>query len=367
MFSKYKPSGDQPDAIKYLTEGLKQGIKYQTLLGATGTGKTFTMANIIQDIQQPTLILAHNKTLAAQLFSEFRDYFPNNAVRYFISYYDYYQPEAYVPHRDLYIEKEVEINKDIERYRAASTQALLTRKDVIIVASVSSIYGLGDPEDFMSLTREYKVGEQYQRDKILHQLTDLLYERSEYDFMPGNYRVRGESIDIYSSGIDNAIKLSFFGNELEEIVIINPISGETIEKPLTVKVFPAKQYVTPFDKLKESIPRILDELKKRVDFFKKIGKELEAKRLEQRVNYDIEMLQEVGYVSGIENYSRIIEGRSPGSSPSTLLDYFPNDWLLFVDESHITLPQVRGMYAGDQARKKNLVEYGFRLPSAVRI
>jgi excinuclease ABC subunit B len=365
LHSKFDPSGDQPNAIKMLTNGIKANLAHQTLLGATATGKTFTMANIINNVQLPTLVLAHNKTLAAQLFSEFSDFFPENAVRYFISYYDYYQPEAYVPQRDLYIEKEVEINKDIERYRAASTQALLTRKDVIIVASVSSIYGLGNPDDFMELTREFVVNEKYKRDNILHQLTDLLYERSEYDFVPGNYRVRGDIIDIYTSGIDNAIRLNFFGDVLESIIVINPITAETIDKPDSVLVFPAKQYVTPAEKLQKSIPLILDELKKQIAFFKNAGKELEAKRLEQRVNYDIEMLQEVGFVSGVENYSRIIEGRSPGSSPSTLFSYFPDDWLLFVDESHITLPQVRGMFAGDQARKQNLVDYGFRLPSAM--
>lgn len=363
--SKYKPSGDQPRAIEYLTTGIEYGLKNQVLLGATGTGKTFTMANVIQNIQRPTIILAHNKTLAAQLYSEFRDFFPENDVRYFISYYDYYQPESYIPSKDVYIEKEVDINKDIEKYRAAATQSLLTKSDVIIIASVSAIYGLGNPEDFMALTREYVVGDSYIRDNVLHQLLDLQYERSEFEFQPGNFRIRGDNIDIYSVGGDTAIKLQFFGDELENIVVINPISGQMIEKPSKVKVFPAKQYITPFDKLKVAIPRIENELKIQVDILKKRDRLLEAKRLEQRVKFDIEMMNEVGYVKGIENYSRIIENRGVGTAPSTLLSYLPKDWLLFIDESHITIPQIRGMHAGDRARKVNLVDYGFRLPSAL--
>ncbi|QQR93318.1 DEAD/DEAH box helicase family protein [bacterium] len=374
LHSKYKPSGDQPKAIDYLTQGINYGLKNQVLLGATGTGKTFTIANVIENIQKPTLVLAHNKTLAAQLFSEFKEFFPNNAVEYFISYYDYYQPESYVPSKDLYIEKEVDINKDIERYRAATTQSLLTRSDVIIVASVSAIYGLGNPEDYMALTRNLKVREDYPRDKLIHQLIDLQYERSELDFIPGSFRIRGDIIDIYQVGGENAIRLEFFGDTLEQINLFHPLTGEKIgNKPESIqgssiteiKIFPAKQYVTPEEKLVSSIPKIQEELVKRIDYFKNRSLIVESKRIEQRVNFDIEMLQEVGYVSGIENYSRIIEGREVGSSPSTLLDYFPKDWLLVVDESHMTIPQVRGMYNGDRARKTNLVEYGFRLPSAL--
>lgn len=365
LHSDYKPAGDQPEAIAQLVEGLNRNLKHQVLLGATGTGKTFTMANIIQTVQKPTLVLAHNKTLAAQLFSEFKKFFPENAVKYFISYYDYYQPESYIPSKDLYIEKEVEINKDIEKYRAAATQSLLTRKDVIIIASVSAIYGLGDPEDFMALTREFEVNNNYKRDNILNQLIDLQYERSEYEFEPGSFRVRGDNIDIYSVGGDNAVKLQFFGELLESIAIINPIDGVVLDRPNTIKIFPAKAYITPFEKMQEAVPRIKNELQKQLEIFTQRDKLLEAKRLEQRVNFDIEMLSEIGYVKGVENYSRIIENRQVGSSPSTLLSYFPKDWLLFIDESHITLPQVRGMYAGDRARKLNLVDYGFRLPSAL--
>lgn len=377
LHSNYKPSGDQPKAIDYLTQGFNYGLKNQVLLGATGTGKTFTIANVIQNVQKPTLVLAHNKTLAAQLFAEFKEFFPENAVEYFISYYDYYQPESYVPSKDLYIEKEVDINKDIERYRAATTQALLTRSDVIIVASVSAIYGLGNPEDFMALTRTLKVGEDYVRNKLIHQLIDLQYERSELDFTAGSFRIRGDVIDIYQVGGESAIRLEFFGDTLEKIHMFHPLTGEKIIPNVgttlnivptnidEIRIFPAKQYVTPEEKLVKSIPAIQEELKKRIDYFNKKNLIVEAKRIEQRVNFDIEMLQEVGYVSGIENYSRIIEGREVGSSPSCLLDYFPKDWLLVVDESHMTIPQIRGMYNGDRARKSNLVEYGFRLPSAL--
>lgn len=364
LVTKYSPSGDQPEAIATLTSGIESDIEHQTLLGVTGSGKTFTIANVIQNIQKPTLILAHNKTLAAQLFSEFREFFPNNAVKYFVSYYDYYQPEAYIPKRDLYIEKEADINKEIEKYRNAATQSLLSRKDVIIIASVSCIYGLGNPEDYLSLSRNLNVGESYQRSKLLRWLTDLQFQRSEYDFEQGFFRVRGETIDIFPASEDTAIRLGFFDDQLEDIKKIDPLTGEILEEIKEITIFPAKQFVTPFDALKAAIPRIQQELEEQIEFFKKHGKEIEAYRLKQRVEYDIEMLEQTGYCSGIENYSRFIDNREPGDPPSTLLDYFPDDWLLVVDESHITLPQVRGMYNGDRSRKSILVEYGFRLPAA---
>ncbi len=363
--TKMKPAGDQPKAIELLTKGVDAGLDYQTLLGVTGSGKTFTMANIIQNVQKPTLVLAHNKTLAAQLYSEFKDFFPKNSVEYFVSYYDYYQPEAYVAKRDLYIEKDSDINEDIERYRSSATQALLTRKDVIIVASVSCIYGLGNPEDYMSLSRTLKVGEEYKREKLLRHLGDLQYERSEYEFSNGLYRVRGDSIDIFIASEDKAVRVDFFGDTIEMIKIINPISGEVLEKPSEYKIFPARQYVTPFENLKAAIPQIQQDLDKEVKAFQDQGRIIEAERLRQRVHYDLEMLQETGFTSGIENYSRYIERRAPGSPPSTLIDYFPDDWLLFVDESHISIPQIGGMYGGDRSRKTSLVEYGFRLKAAL--
>ncbi len=365
LHSKYQPAGDQPDAIDKLTKGVNAKIPHQTMLGATGTGKTFTMANIVANTQKPTLVLAHNKTLAAQLFTEFKEFFPDNAVEYFVSYYDYYQPEAYVPRRDLYIEKDSDINETIERYRSAATQALLTRKDVLIVASVSCIYGLGNPEDYLSLSRILKVGDKYERNKFLRHLTDMQYERNDHDFFTGMFRVRGDTVDVNIAADERAVRIEYFGDEIEKITIINPISGEIVDSPDEVKIFPAKQFVTPFEKLKIAIPRIREDMEKEVKRFQTSGKEIEALRLRQRVNYDLEMLEETGYTKGIENYSRYIEGRAPGTAPSTLLDYFPDDWLLFVDESHISIPQVRGMYNGDQARKQTLVDYGFRLNAAM--
>ncbi len=365
LHSKYSPAGDQPTAIKHLTAGIDYGMKHQTLLGATGTGKTFAMANIVQNVQKPTLILAHNKTLAAQLFSEFKDFFPDNAVEYFVSYYDYYQPEAYVPRRDLFIEKDSDINERIEKYRSAATQALLTRKDVLIVASVSCIYGLGNPDDYLSLSTTLKVGESYARDKLIRHLVDMQYERSDYDFFTGMFRVRGDVIDINVAADEQAVRVEYFGDEIERISIVNPISGEVISEPQEFPVFPAKQYVTPFERMKTVIPTIQNDLDKEVAAFNKRGKEIEAMRLRQRTNFDLEMLQETGHTKGIENYSRYLEGRAPGSSPSCLLDYFPDDWLMFIDESHITVPQVRGMYNGDQARKQVLVDYGFRMQAAI--
>lgn len=363
--SPHKPAGDQPQAINLLSNGLKAGFEHQTMLGVTGSGKTFTMASIIQELQKPTMILAHNKTLAAQLFGEFREYFPENSVNYFVSYYDYYQPEAYVPKKDMFIEKDTDINQNIERYRSAATQALLSRKDVIIVASVSCIYGLGNPEDYLSLSRHLKVGESYKREKFLRHVADLQYERSEYDFYSGMYRVRGDTVDIYTAADETAVRVEFFGDDVENIKVINPITGEILGTPDNIMIFPAKQFVTPYEALLAAIPDIETELRDRYKYFKKLGKDIEAHRIKQRVEYDIEMLRETGFCSGIENYSRFIENRAPGTAPSTLLDYFPDDWLLFVDESHMTLSQVRGMFNGDQARKKVLVDYGFRLPSAM--
>ncbi|MBP9758443.1 excinuclease ABC subunit UvrB [Candidatus Dojkabacteria bacterium] len=362
--SKFKPSGDQPQAIEFLTNGVNAGIKHQTLLGITGSGKTFTMANVIQNTGKPTLILSHNKTLAAQLFSEFQEFFPHNHVEYFVSYYDYYQPEAYVPRRDLFIEKEVEINEDIERYRSSATQSLLTQKDVIVIATVSCIYGLGNPEDYMSLSRTIQVGMHYERNKLLRHLADMQYERKNTDFYQGSYRVRGDVVDIYIASEDKGLRLEYFGDQIEEIKLFNPLTGEVYGRPSEITIFPAKQYVTAYDSLKSAIPKIRADLELEVKAFQKRGLIIEAERLRQRVNYDLEMLQETGYVSGIENYSRYIENRPIGSPPSTLIDYFSDDWLLIVDESHMSLPQVRGMYNGDRARKENLVHHGFRMNAA---
>ncbi len=363
--SKFKPTGDQPRAIDLLTAGVEAGVRDQTLLGVTGSGKTFTMANVIANTGKPTLIISHNKTLAAQLFSEFREFFPDNAVEYFVSYYDYYQPEAYVARRDLYIEKEAEINENIERYRSAATQAVLTRPDTIIIASVSCIYGLGNPEDYMALSRTIQVGESYDRSKLLINLTDLQYERSDYEFTNGMYRVRGDIIDINDAISEDSVRIEFFGDEVESISIIHSLTGELIQKVQEYTIFPAKQFVTPEEKLKRVFGDIRGDLEKEVKDFKDQGKDVEAYRLNQRTNFDLEMLQEVGYCTGIENYSRYIENRAPGTAPSTLLDYFPKDWLLFIDESHMTIPQIRGMYNGDQARKSSLVDYGFRLSAAM--
>jgi len=364
--SKYKPSGDQPLAIKYLTAGLEAGFKHQTMVGATGTGKTFSMANIIQNVNKPTLILSHNKTLAAQLFSEFRDFFPESAVEYFVSYYDYYQPEAYVPQRDLYIEKDSDINEVIERYRNTATQSLLSRRDTIIVSTVSCIYGLGSPDDYNALRLDIKVAESYNREKILIRLRDMQYERTNTDFGNGTFRVRGEYIDVnLTTSDDRAVRMEFFGDEIEKIKILNPISGEVIEEVNEASIFPAKHYVSPQDKINQAMEYIRQDMELEVKDFIDRGKLIEGTRLKQRVNYDLEMLQETGFCKGIENYSRYIDRRSVGSAPSTLIDYFPDDYLMFIDESHITVPQVGGMYNGDRARKLNLVDYGFRMKSAM--
>lgn len=363
--SQFDPAGDQANAISKLNSGLDHGLKHQTLLGVTGSGKTFTMANIIAQQQKPVMVLAHNKTLAAQLYAEFKALFPQNAVRYFVSYYDYYQPEAYVPQRDLYIEKESDINETIELYRNAATQSLLTRRDTLIVASVSCIYGLGNPDSYLNLSREIKLDEAYKREKLLRHLADMQYTRSEYDFYPGTFRVRGDTVDVFLTYEDLALRVEYFGDQVESIKLINPISGEVLEKPKSFTIFPAKQFVTPYETLKAVIPQIEADLSSEVAAFKKQGKVVEAQRLEQRVKYDIEMLRETGYCSGIENYSRYIENRPIGSAPSTLLDYMPDDWLLFIDESHMTVPQVRAMFNGDKARKETLVNFGFRLRAAL--
>jgi excinuclease ABC subunit B len=363
--SDYQPTGDQPSAIAQLAEGLDKGLHDQTLLGVTGSGKTFTMANLIQKQQRPTLVLSHNKTLAAQLYSEFKNFFPDNAVHYFVSYFDYYQPEAYIPRSDTYIEKDSAINEEIDRLRHAATDSLLSRQDVIIVASVSCIYGIGSVEDYSNLSVNVKVGERKVRDKLLRQLTDIQYQRNDIDFHRSTFRVRGDVVDVFPAGEELAYRLEFFGDEVERITKIDPLTGEILTHLDSYKIFPGSHYVTPQDKLKLALGQIEKELAARLAQFKKEGKLLEAQRLEQRTRFDLEMLQETGFVKGIENYSRYLTNREPGEQPATLMDYFPDDYLLFVDESHMTIPQVRGMYNGDRARKEVLVEHGFRLPSAL--
>jgi len=363
--SDYKPTGDQPAAITALNKGLEAKTKEQVLLGVTGSGKTFTMANVIQDIQKPTLVLSHNKTLAAQLYGEFKRFFPNNAVHYFVSYFDYYQPEAYMPRTDTYIEKDSQINEEIDRLRHAATDALLTRRDVIIVASVSCIYGIGSVEDYNDLAITVKRGERRVRDKLLRQLTDIQYQRNDIDFHRSTFRVRGDVVDVYPAGEELAYRLELFGEEVERITKIDPLTGEILAKLDELKIFPSSHYVTPGDKLKGALVKIERELAERLAFFKENGQLLEAQRLEQRTRFDLEMLEETGFVKGIENYSRYLTNREPGEQPATLLDYFPDDYLMFIDESHMTIPQVRGMYNGDRARKEVLVDYGFRLPSAL--
>lgn len=366
LHSKYAPAGDQPQAIQYISEGLKLGIKHQTIVGATGTGKTFTMANIIQNLEKPTLIISHNKTLAAQLFAEMQSFFPNNSVSYFVSYYDYYQPEAYVPQRDLYIEKDSDINETIERYRNTATQSLLSRRDTVIVATVSCIYGIGNPEDYGSLSFKIKRGEKLKLDKLFARLTDLQYERRQNDFPIGSFRVRGEVVDINLFTADDlAIRLEFFGDEIETIKKINPISGELLGQTEEITIFPAKHYTTPQEKLNKAVKDIKNDLEIEVEDFVKQGKIVEAARLRQRVEYDLEMIQETGFTKGIENYSRYIDRRAAGSAGACLLDYFPDDYIVFIDESHITVPQIRGMYEGDRSRKQNLVDYGFRMRAAL--
>ena len=357
--------GDQPKAIAQLTKGVQDGLHHQTLLGVTGSGKTFSMANVIQNTQKPTLVLSHNKTLAAQLYTEFKNFFPDNAVHYFVSYFDYYQPEAYIPRSDTYIEKDSQINEEIDRLRHAATDALLSRRDVIIVASVSCIYGIGSVEDYSGLSIPLKVGERKVRDKFLRQLTDIQYQRNDIDFHRSTFRVRGDVVDIYPAGEELAYRVEFFGDEVERITKIDPLTGEILQNLDGYRVFPGSHYVTPYDKLKIALGQIEEELADRLARFKSEGKLLEAQRLEQRTRFDLEMLEETGFVKGIENYSRYLTNRAPGEQPATLLDYFPDDFLMLIDESHMTIPQVRGMYNGDRARKEVLVEHGFRLPSAL--
>lgn len=366
LVAPYKPTGDQPEAIKKLTDGIYKGLKHQVLLGATGTGKTFTIASIIQAVQRPALIMAHNKTLAAQLYAEFKEFFPNNAVEYFVSYYDYYQPEAYVPRNDLYIEKETDINEEIERLRLAATASLISRKDVIIVASVSCIYGLGSPDEFLSGTIELIKGEIYRRNALLRKLIESQYTRNDIELRPGTFRVLGDTLEIMPAYSEKkAFKISFFGDEVESIVDYSPVSGEVFEVPERVQIFPAKHYLTQDEKLKVAIEDIEQEIGERVTYFKSEGRLIEAQRIEQRAKYDLEMLKEVGYCSGIENYSRHLDRRPAGTPPWTLIDFLPSDYLLVVDESHMTVPQIRGMFNGDRSRKSTLIDYGFRLPSAL--
>ena len=362
----FQPTGDQPEAINQLVQGIRDGDKHQVLLGATGTGKTFTIASVIQQLQKPALIMAHNKTLAAQLYAEFKDFFPENAVSYFVSYYDYYQPEAYVPRHDLYIEKETEINEEIERMRLAATTALMSRKDVIIVASVSCIYGLGSPDEFLKATVTLRTGEIYRRNALIRKLIESQYTRNDLDLRPGTFRVRGDTLEIIPAYEDKkGYRVTFFGDEVERLMQFVPLTGEVLNEPEEIQIFPAKHYMTEGDKFKQAIADVESELEERLALFKQEGKFLEAQRLEQRTRYDLEMLKEVGYCSGIENYSRHLDQRAAGTHPWTMIDFLPSDYLLVIDESHMTVPQIRGMYNGDRSRKETLVEYGFRLPSAL--
>ena len=366
LVSEFKPTGDQPNAIKQLTKGLDQGEQYQTLLGVTGSGKTFTVANVIEEVQKPTLVLAHNKTLAAQLYSEFKQFFPDNAIEYFVSYYDYYQPEAFIPSSGVYIEKDLSINEDIEKLRLSTTSSLLSgRRDVLVVASVSCLYGIGNPVEFQKNVITIEKDQVIARTKFLHQLVQSLYSRTTADFRNGNFRVKGDVVDVFPSYADHAFRIHFFGDEIEEIEAFDPFNNNVIEVYQTLNIYPANMFVTSPDILQGAIHNIQDDLVKQIDYFKEIGKPLEAKRLEERTNFDLEMIRELGYCSGIENYSRYLDGREPGTRPFCLLDYFPDDYLMVIDESHVTIPQVHAMYGGDRSRKVNLVDYGFRLPAAM--
>jgi len=365
LVSDFRPTGDQPEAIAALVEGLRKGYKHQTLLGATGTGKTYVVSKVIEQVQKPTLVLVHNKTLAAQLYAEFREFFPHNAVEYFVSYYDYYQPEAYLPRHDLYIEKDADINEEIERLRLAATTALFSRKDVIIVASVSCIYSIGDPQEWGRVVIKLARGERHRREVLLRHLVGIHYERNDFDLKRGAFRVRGDTLEVVPAYGETAYRIGFWGDEVERITEVDPLTGEVLAELDEVQIFPAKHFITPEDKREQALADIEAELEQRLTELKSQGKLLEAQRLEQRTRYDIEMIREIGYCSGIENYSRHLEQRPPGSSPWTLMDHFPGDYLLVVDESHMTIPQVRGMYHGDRSRKEVLVGYGFRLPSAL--
>ena len=365
VVSEYQPAGDQPEAIAALAAGIENGLDEQTLLGVTGSGKTFTMAKVIEAVQRPTLVLAHNKTLAAQLCAEFKEFFPNNAVEYFVSYYDYYQPEAYIPHTDTFIEKDSAVNEEIDRLRLAATASLMERRDVIVVSSVSCIYGLGEPEDFAKMMVSLRVGATLERDELLKKLVAIRYERNDIAFERNMFRVRGDTVEIFPAyWKDSAIRVEFFGDEIDRISEINVVTGAAIRRLNTIPIWPATHYVTPKEKMDAAVQEIYKELEERVAFFQANNQLIEAQRIKQRTMYDVEMMQELGYCTGIENYSRVIEGRAPGSPPHTLLDYFPKDFVLFIDESHVTLPQVRAMYNGDKARKTSLVDYGFRLPCA---
>jgi excinuclease ABC subunit B len=366
VVSDYQPTGDQPDAIRQLVEGLESGERFQTLLGVTGSGKTFTMANVIEKVQRTTLVLSHNKTLAAQLYGEMKQFFPENAVEYFVSYYDYYQPEAYLPTTNTYIEKDLSINQDIEKLRLSATSSLLSgRRDVVVVSSVSCLYGIGNPDDFHDNITEIKVGQAVSRNGMLHRLVDALYSRSEIDFQRGNFRVKGDTVDIYPAYADTAIRVVFWGDEIEEISGFDPLTGHTFEQMNEVFIYPANIFVTTKSRMQSAIKHIQDDLVAQIDYFREIGKPLEAKRIQERVEYDMEMMKELGYCPGIENYSRYFDGRLPGTRPFCLLDYFPDDFLTIIDESHVTIPQIRAMYGGDNSRKITLVEYGFRLPAAI--
>jgi excinuclease ABC subunit B len=366
VVSDYKPTGDQPQAIEKLSKGIINGEKYQTLLGVTGSGKTFTVANVVQEVQKPTLVLAHNKTLAAQLYSEFKQFFPNNSVQYFVSYYDYYQPEAFIPVTGTYIEKDLSINEELEKLRLSTTSALLSgRRDIIVISSVSCLYGIGNPVEFQKNVINLEVNQHISRTKLLHQLVQSLYSRTEADFNPGNFRIKGDIVEIFPSYGDEPFRIHFFGDEIEEIEAFDVRTAQVLERYEKLTVYPANMFVTSPDVLQNAIWAIQQDLVKQVDYFKEIGKHLEAKRLEERTNFDLEMIRELGYCSGIENYSRYLDGREPGTRPFCLLDYFPDDFLMVVDESHVTLSQVHAMYGGDRSRKENLVEYGFRLPAAM--
>jgi excinuclease ABC subunit B len=367
LTSQYKPTGDQPEAIKALVEGIRDNVPYQTLLGVTGSGKTFTIANVIAQVNKPTLVISHNKTLAAQLYSEFKGFFPENAVEYYVSYYDYYQPEAYIPSTDTYIAKDLSINDEIEKLRLSATSALLSgRKDVIVVSSVSCLYGIGNPEDFNKTTIDIKVGQKLVRDVFLRKLVEILYSRNETaEFGRGNFRVKGDTVDVFLAYDDILIRVIFWGDEIESIESVDPVTGMTIERLDAYRIFPANLFVTTRERIFRAVEEIQIDLGKQVEFFRSIGKPLEAKRLYERVTYDIEMIKEIGYCSGIENYSRYFDGRLPGTRPFCLLDFFPKDYLTVIDESHVTIPQIRAMYGGDHSRKLNLVEYGFRLPAAI--
>ncbi|WP_396181696.1 DEAD/DEAH box helicase family protein, partial [Flavobacterium sp.] len=366
VVSDYVPTGDQPQAIEKLAKGITNGEKYQTLLGVTGSGKTFTVANVVQEVQKPTLVLAHNKTLAAQLYSEFKQFFPNNSVQYFVSYYDYYQPEAFIPVTGTYIEKDLSINEELEKLRLSTTSALLSgRRDIIVISSVSCLYGIGNPVEFQKNVITLKNGQAISRTKLLHQLVQSLYSRTEMEFTPGTFRIKGDTVEVFPSYGDEPFRIHFFGDEIEEIEAFDARTSQVIEKYDSLSIYPANMFVTSPDILQKAIWEIQQDMVKQVDYFKEIGKHLEAKRLEERTNFDLEMIRELGYCSGIENYSRYLDGREPGTRPFCLLDYFPDDYLMVIDESHVTISQVHAMYGGDRSRKENLVDYGFRLPAAM--